>query len=364
MIAEYTSPFVTNQLHFSKMLRRAGLQVTMGQNIDFLRALECIDLGQRDHVYYASRSLLVTRAEDLSLFDAVFEEFWMHQTRGERRPLRRPQDPLAISGQPFNISSYKEFNSRQVLEEGEVDDKAGRFSANEALMSRRFGDMSSEELEAVKKLIRGMRWKISERRTRRFKPSHRGPRLDLRAILRDAARHGGVPINLLRRSQKVKQRPIIALADVSGSMEKYSRLLLQFLHSIARGLKDVETFAFGTRLTRLTRELRLRNIDRAIAESARQVIDWSGGTRIGESLATFNRRWSRQVLHRGSIVLIISDGCERGDPSTLRKEMRFLQHRCHRLILLNPHLGGQGYQPLVEGMSTALPFVDDFLPIR
>ena len=364
MIAEQASPFVANQLHFSRMLRAAGLPVTMGQTIDHLRSLQLVDIAQRDHVYYASRALLVTRAEDLGVFDAVFEEFWTNQARLDLRPPRRPQEALAISQQPFNISSYKDFKSKQVQEEPEIDDKAGRFSAHELLMSRRFSDMSPEELDAARKLVRRLQWKVSERRTQRFKSSRRGSCLDMGAILKYAGKHGGVPAKLFRRHQKVKQRPIIALADISGSMEKYSRLLLHFLHSIASSLNDVETFVFGTRLTRLTQELRLRNIDRAIAESARQVIDWSGGTRIGDSLATFNRRWSRQVLHRGSVVIIISDGCERADPTTLRREMRFLQHRCHRLIWLNPHLGGQGYQPLVEGMSNALPFVDDFLPIR
>jgi uncharacterized protein with von Willebrand factor type A (vWA) domain len=364
MGAEQTSTFVANQHHFSRTLRRAGLPVTMGQALDHLRALEIIDLARRDHVYFATRALLVTRAEDLGVFDAVFEDFWMNRSRSKLKPPKRQQNSLASSGQPFNISSYKDFKSRHFREEPEVDDKAGRFSAHEALMSRRFSEMSPEELEAVRKLIRNMQWRVSNRPTRRYIPSRKGPRLHLRAIFADAGKHGGVPLNILRRKQKVKQRPIIALADISGSMEKYSRLLLQFLHSMARGLNDVETFVFGTRLTRLTQQLRLRNIDRAVAESARQVIDWSGGTRIGDCLATFNRRWSRQVLHRGSIVVVISDGCERGDPATLRKEMRFLQHRCHRLIWLNPYLGGQGYQPSVEGMSTALPFVDDFLSIR
>lgn len=357
-------PFVVNQLRFIRMLREAGIPAAMDQTLDYLRALELIDIGRRDHLYFTARGLLITRAEDLGVFDAVFEEFWGdHRHRIPSVKRRRPQSPLRTPGLPFNITSYDEFRDRQSREPLEIDDKAGTWSDREALMSRRFGDMSAEELEAVRRFLLEASWKISERPTRRFVPDRAGSRLHLRAVVNDAGKHGGVPMKLHYKSRKVKQRPIVALADVSGSMEKYSRLLLLFLHSVTRELKDVETFVFATRLTRLTPQLRLRNIDRALAQSARQVLDWSGGTRIGECLATFNRRWSRQVLHRGSVVLVISDGCDRGEMATLRREIQFIQHRCHRLIWLNPYVEGANYAPLVGGMATALAFVDDFLPI-
>ena len=147
-------------------------------------------------------------------------------------------------------------------------------------------------------------------------------------------------------------------------MDRYSRLMLQFFYSATHSLRQVECFVFGTRLTRITRQLKLRNIDRALAEAAREIVDFSGGTRIGESLATFNRRWARRVLRRGAVVVIVSDGWERGDAAELARQLRFLHHRCHRLIWLNPHLGQSGYQPLVEGMAAALPWIDDFLPIH
>jgi hypothetical protein len=182
--------------------------------------------------------------------------------------------------------------------------------------------------------------------------------------MRSWVKHGGVPLRLVWKSRKFKVRPLIILADISGSMEKYSRLLLQFAYSVSRGLGQVECFVFGTRLTRITPQLRPKNIDRALSEVAEQIFDWSGGTRIGASLAAFNRQWSKRVLRRGAIVLIISDGWERGDISAVQKEMRYLQHRCHRLIWLNPLLGQAGYQPLVEGMTAAMPFIDDFLPIH
>jgi uncharacterized protein with von Willebrand factor type A (vWA) domain len=162
----------------------------------------------------------------------------------------------------------------------------------------------------------------------------------------------------------VKERPFVLLADVSGSMDKYARLVLQFFYSVSHSLRHVECFVFGTRLTRITPQLKLKNIDRAIDEAAREVFDWAGGTRIGDSLKAFNQQWSRRVLRRGAVVLIISDGWERGDVSALTQEMRYLQHRCHRLIWLNPLSGRDTYRPTVEGMAAALPYVDDFLPIH
>jgi uncharacterized protein with von Willebrand factor type A (vWA) domain len=246
----------------------------------------------------------------------------------------------------------------------EAADKAGSFSGTELLQQKAFSEMTPEELEAVKKLIQVMQWRVSLRQTRRFTPDPGGSQLNLRRVMRSWVKHGGVPLKLAWKTRVVKPRPMVVLADVSGSMEKYTRLLLQFYYSLTHSRTNVECFVFGTRLTRITPHLRLRNIDRAISEAAGQVLDWAGGTRIGESLHVFNRIWSRRVLRRGAIVLIISDGWERGSVSILQQEMRYLQHRCHRLIWLNPHLGHIKYQPLVEGMAAALPYIDDFLPIH
>jgi uncharacterized protein with von Willebrand factor type A (vWA) domain len=246
----------------------------------------------------------------------------------------------------------------------EVADKAETFSNMEVLHTKEFSLMTGEELEAVKRLIQAMKWQVSQRLTRRRVPDKQGSSLHLRRLLRAAAKYGGIPLQLSWQRRKIKQRPIILIADISGSMEKYTRLVLQFFYSIAQSLKNVESFVFSTRLTRITPQLRLKNIDIAIADAAREVIDWAGGTRIGDSLRIFNRQWSRRVLRRGVLVIIISDGWERGDVSLLRREMRYLQHRCHRLIWLNPLSGKATYQPRVEGMAAALPYVDDFLPIH
>lgn len=360
------SHFLNNLLYFPRLLRQAGLPISPQQSLDFVRALRLIDIGKRDEVYHTGRSLLVTRKEHLRLFETVFNRFWRSHgsaatpqkndtTRRNRTVERR---------QRFDIVSYMAQRAREADREIEVADKSETYSQQEVLRSKEFSQMTSEELEAVKRLIREMRWKVSLRRTRRLVSAAKGDLLHLRRVLRSATKYGGVPLQLSWQTRKIKQRPLILIADISGSMEKYARIVLQFFFSVSQSLKDVECFLFGTRLTRITPQLKLKNIDRAIDQAAREVVDWSGGTRIGESLRHFNRHWSRRVLRRGAIVIVISDGWERGGVATLRDEMRFLQQRCHRLIWLNPLSGKETYEPRVEGMAVALPFIDDFLPIH
>lgn len=212
--------------------------------------------------------------------------------------------------------------------------------------------------------MRQMRWRIEERRTRRRRPAANGRQLDMRRMIRRNLRYGGEPLEMTWRETRTKQRPLVVICDISGSMERYSRILLQFIHTMSNGLQDVEAFVFGTRLTRITRMLGRRDIDEAIGEVSKQVLDFSGGTRIGEAVKEFNFRWARRVLGRGAIVLLISDGWDRGEPEMLSREMGRLQRSCHRLIWLNPLLGSPGYQPITRGMQAALPFVDHFLPVH
>jgi uncharacterized protein with von Willebrand factor type A (vWA) domain len=233
----------------------------------------------------------------------------------------------------------------------------------EVLQHKDFAEMTPEELEQLRRLIEKLRWQMSRRITRRRTNARRGDLLHMRRILRESARHQGIALRLAWQRRKIKQRPLVLIADISGSMEKYARLLLQFLYSATHGLRRVECFVFGTRLTRITPQLQLRNIDRSVDQAAREVVDWAGGTRIGESLQSFNRRWGRRALGRGAVVLLISDGWDQGQPELLARELRFLQHRCHRLIWLNPLAGRATYQPLVGGMQAALKYIDDFLPI-
>jgi len=348
------------------MLRRAGLPVSLEQSIEFARALTLVNIGDRDQVYHTARSLLVTRYEHLRLFETIFNRFWQaHPADGFAPGEKASKASRSLSGQRrIDIATYMAAKAREADEAVDVPDRSQTYSPAERLRRREFSEMTEEELETVKRLIRELQWQVSQRQTRRRIPDSRGSIMDLRRVMRSATKYGGVPLDLSWQRRKIKQRPFVLIADVSGSMEKYARLMLQFFYSVSHSLDQVECFVFGTRLTRITPALKLKNIDRAVDEAAREVVDWSGGTRIGESLRRFNREWSRRVLRRGAIALIVSDGWERGDVDLLKREMRYLHHRCHRLIWLNPLLGKRTYEPLVEGMSAALPYVDDFLPVH
>lgn len=349
------------------------MDVNPGRMMDLVRALRFIQLGNREDFYHASRSLLVHRREDLPLFDEAFARFWRKPSGdvdeirlpGPRRAARRrrphvippPLRARTRDGEdPDRAESEEE--ERRLLEANRT------YSPREVLRHRDFADLSAEELDEIQRLISELVWQLGERRTRRFRAG-RGTRLDLRRTLRRSLLHGGEILQWSRREPRRKPRPLVVLADVSGSMERYTRLLLHFVYSLARGLdQPVEAFVFGTRLTCVTRPLRGRNVERALEEVSRLVPDWTGGTRIGDALKTFNFEWGRRVLGRGAVVLIISDGWDRGDPDLVRREMARLQRSCYRLIWLNPLLGSPSYEPLTRGMQAALPYVDDFLPVH
>jgi uncharacterized protein with von Willebrand factor type A (vWA) domain len=357
--------FLRSLVRFAHTLRGAGLPVTVAQIRDLARALPWVDVGDREQVFHAARALLVTRKEDLALFELLFRRFWRAPADGAYLPQRVPPAPRhdpATQGR-FTIVNYMAFKARAAAVELDVADRAGTWTDVEQLRSKRFAEMTPEELDAVARLTRAMRWRVAQRRSRRWRSHAAGRVVEFRRVLRQASRLGAVPAKLPWKRRTLKRRPVILIADISGSMEKYSRLVLQFFHSAQRALRKVETFVFATRLSRITAQLELRNIDRAIDEAAAEVSDWAGGTRIGECLRAFNRDWGRRVLRRGAVVAIISDGCDRGNADLLRREMRWLQHRCHRLLWLNPHLGHPQYRPLAAGMQAALEYVDDFLPV-
>jgi uncharacterized protein with von Willebrand factor type A (vWA) domain len=238
------------------------------------------------------------------------------------------------------------------------------FSARELLRKKDFSQCSAEEIAEARRIIENMSWRLGTRRTRRRQRANHGRFIDARATLRSSLRHGGVPVDLRRQKRKIKTRPLVVICDISGSMDRYARLLLRFVHALGQGLENTEVFVFGTRLTRITRELRKRDVDTAITQVVESVEDWSGGTRIGEAIKSFNFKWARRVLRSGATVVVISDGWDRGDPALLGREMARLQRSCRRLIWLNPLLGAPGYQPLTQGMRAALPYIDEFLPIH
>lgn len=360
-------------IRFGRTLRAAGVPITPGQMMALVRALEWIPLGDREAFYHAARCTLICRREDLETFNRIFHWFWRNPLMGGQLPpgllstapgpiRRRENRPRpAEVGHPSSPGPHPENPEAPPMV---LADRAMTYSPIEILRRKQFERFSEEEIQIARRLMARLRWRIHERETRRLRPGPKGDHLDLRRTVRRSLRHYGEWVRLLWRARKRKPRPLVVLCDISGSMERYARMLLHFLHALSHTRRQVETFVFGTRLTRITRCLRYRDLDQALQEVGRTVMDWSGGTRIGECLHAFNRDWARRVLGRGAVVMIISDGWDRGDIDLLRREMERLQKSCYRLIWLNPLLGIPGYQPLTRGMQAALPYIDDFLPVH
>ena len=349
---------------FARLLHDAGLDAGPGRLKDATVALNHIDLGSELDFREALRTVFVTRKDELPLFDAAFDIYWA------------PPDPRILAGSipgrsrslPMAPERAKAWLKALGLPSSELgreqDEKSftatsSGYSAEEMLRAKSFDQMSWQETEEVRRLLAQSPWRLAERRTRRLTPSRSGA-IDLRRTTRRAVRSSGELVELMHRKPRIRRRPLVLLCDVSGSMERYSRQLLIFAHAIARR-EDVETFVFSTRLTRITRQLRRREVDRALEGVGHSVHDFSGGTRIGAALHEFNRKWARRVLGHGAVVILISDGWDRGDPSLLATELARLRRQSHRLIWLNPLLGSEGYEPLTRGMAAALPHTDEFM---
>jgi len=353
---------------FVRALRDRGLPIGIEHGESFAQALVWVDPLARRDVYLAARATLVSRREDLAVFDELFAAYFAGPGGGPTAA--RAQDtPLAPRHDraEFFRTALVAYMAERVdpgAPEVEVPEHSKAASGLELLQRKDFGDCTPAELEAIARAMRDLRLDVTLRRSRRLVRARRRGRLDLPRIVRDAARRGGTVLALARRSPKLRRRPLVVLADISGSMELYSRILLQFLHGVTQRHARTETFVFGTRLTRITSQLQIRNVDAALDHAARAIIDFAGGTRIGDCLHAFDRLHARRVLGRGAVVLVISDGWETGDPARLAAEMRRLAERAYRIVWLNPLLGRAGYEPHARGMATALPYVDDFLPIH
>jgi uncharacterized protein with von Willebrand factor type A (vWA) domain len=332
--------------------------------LDLIQALPHIDIGRRDDLRSTCQVVLVRRREDLPLFDQAWHFWWATRQLVPGSETGLPESRVKSTPVPRRLQHQSE---RPPLESGEPQGEEIEvrlsYNASEALRQKDFADLDADELLQVRALLALLRLRMAQRTTRRRVPGD-GKHLDPRRAMRRALRTGGEALVLPRRTRKRRRRPLVVLCDISGSMDRYSRILLQFVYSMSAGLRNVEAFVFGTRLTRITRLLRNRDIDEAVADVGRQVLDWGGGTRIGEALKEFNFRWGRRVLGHGAIVLLISDGWDRGDPEIIRREAARLQRTSHRLIWLNPLLGREGYQPLTRGLQAALPYVDDFRPVH
>lgn len=346
---------------FARRLRAAGLAVPVGSVTLFTEALGLVGMEQRAGVYWAGRATLVRRLEDLPVYDRVFAEFWD----------ARPAELSALAVQPVQVALDEEAPDEPEGEDpdegderGEGDDRAVRYSRSEVLAERDFADLTPEEWAEVQRLIARMRVSADPRRTRRLRPDRaRTAHPDLRTTVRRSLRTGGVPLSRAWRKPSKRPRRLVLLVDISGSMEPYARALLRFAHAaMAAGrVGQVEVFSLGTRLTRLTRELAGRDPDAALSRAAESVLDWSGGTRLGEGLAEFNDRWGARGMARGAVIVILSDGWDRGDPDELATQMERLQRAARRVVWANPLKASPGYSPIARGMAAALPFVDEFV---
>ena len=362
-----SSRLLDNLLLFGRLLRRAGVDVHPGRVLDLVEALGHVDLSARDDVYHTCRTLLVHRQEQIALFDRAFAAFWRIHTEGTAAgPKRRDGASASIVEieQVLAPGDVAESDS-DAAEESEPAAEVGikTWSDLGGLRDKDFAAFSADEIARARIALARLVWNPGVRRTRRWVPG-RGPRLDLRRALADSVRLGGDLVTLRRRMRRIRPRPLVLLCDVSGSMDRYCRMLLHFAHTLASRRRRVEAFLFSTGLTRITRLLRMPRPDDALAAVSRSVPDWSGGTRIGAAVKDFHQRWSRRVLTGGPVVLLISDGWDRGDPGELRDQIARLQRSCHRLVWLNPLIGTDGYAPLTRGLQAALPYVDDFLPAR
>ena len=360
-----------NLLLFGRVLRGLGLDVNPGRMKDLVSALDYIEIGNKSDFYYAARTLLVHEWEDLALFDEAFELFWRKPVESwdipwqgltRRRRSNKPNVlPPPLKDEPPPTADDSDSETKEMRTVIEV---TRTYSNREILRHKDFSQMSAEESEAVKQMMSHLLWKVSERPTRRQRPG-KGHVIDLRRTLRHSLHSEGEIFTWAYRVPKLKPRPLVVIADISGSMERYTRVLLHFIYGMKTALtQPVEAFVFSTRLTRITRPLQIRDLDLALKNVGELVHDWAGGTRIGESLKYFNFEWGRRVLGRGAVVLIISDGWDRGDVELLDREMARLKRNCHRVIWLNPLLGAPDYEPLTRGIQAALPHIDNFLPVH
>ncbi len=369
-----TGSFLDNLLIFGRLLRSLGMDIDPGRMIELVQALNLVEVRSRTDFYHTLRSLLVHRREDLALFDRAFDLFWQGLVGGRTRTqgeipgtVKRSAKPQVIPpplAPPREILAKSRKDGARQPDEPPVIQATQTYSDREALKSRDFASLDPAELASVQRFIAELSWQVGLRRSRRFH-SGRHAQVDPRRSFRRLVQDSGELVEWAHKELLYKPRPLVILADISGSMEQYTRLLLQFAYGISRGARlKGEIFVFSTRLTRITRQLHTRKVDQALQQVARQVPDWAGGTRIGDALKDFNYIWGRRVLGRGAVVLLISDGWDCGDAALLRREIARLQRSSHRLIWLNPLLGHPGYEPLTRGMQTALPFIDDFLPVH
>ena len=353
-----TTPAERMAVTFARVLRGASLRVPIGNVLMFVEALGRVGISERSSVYWAARCTLVHQPEDLALFDRAFAVFWDHAQAN-----LLDEDPEIIK-----ITLATDDDNEGDDDDGDAGADSNddltltlRFSSVEVLRNKDFGAYDEAELQLAQQLMSRLRFVGPPRRSFRYRSAARGNRPDLRATLRSAIGAGGEPIRRHWLEPGDRLRRLVLLLDVSGSMEPYARAMLRFVHAAVAGRQRVEAFSLGTRLTRVTKELNSRDPDRALRQAGERVQDWSGGTRLGECLRRFNDEWGVRGMARGAIVVILSDGWDRGDPSVLGEQMCRLQRVTYDLVWVNPLKVTPGYAPLARGMAAALPYVDHFV---
>ena len=366
-----------NVLYFARVLRSAGIPIGSGRILEAIEAINKIGLADKSIFYWALHSVFVHKNEHREIFDQTFKIFWKNPRLLEK--MMQLALPKLNTGTPetsdadINRRVQEAFNKDNISEDNYVDastedelefDAVMTYSESELLQGMDFEQMSSDEINKAEKVIAQMNLSIPQVKSRRFKSSSLRRKIDLRQSLKGANKFCGEYIPLRYKSRKDKDPPIIAICDVSGSMSRYSRMLLHFMHVLTTLRNDVHTFLFGTRLTNVTRFLRFKDVDEALAATSSAVEDWSGGTRIGDCLKEFNFNWSRRVLGPGAIVLFITDGLDRGGGIGLSKQIKLIQKSSKRLIWLNPLLRYEEFAPKPTGVKAILPHVDEFRPIH
>ena len=363
-----------NIVHFARVLRAAGLPVGPAKVIAAFEAVQAVGVEHREDFRAALEAVFIERHEQQVLFEQAFELYWRNPRLLERmmqlllpKVYSRAPRPEAEAPLPARLAEAlapPRGAEREFDEQEASIDAAFTFSPREVLQGRDFETMSAVELSEVRAMISRLRLTLPERPVRRTVAARRGSKVDLRASLRAMASAGGAVLPLAWRKRRRRRPPLVVLCDISGSMDRYSRMLLFFLHAITNDRDRVHTLLFGTRLTNITRHLRRRDVDVAVARVASAVSDWAGGTRIGACLAEFNRRWSRRLLAQGAIVLLISDGLDSDVGEGLSLEMERLAKSCRRLIWLNPLLRYDKFEARPAGIRAMLPYVDEFLPVH
>jgi uncharacterized protein with von Willebrand factor type A (vWA) domain len=351
-----------NIIDFCRLLRDRELLVTPSEVIDAIRTADAVDITDRQEFKTALRSVLTAKPEDIPVHDASFDEFW----RGRLQELMQDRGEEGVATQDDQAEG-DELPQPQVTQGDEADadeDEEGMdmplYSPVEVLAARDFSTFIPDEMQEIARAIMVVARRLATRESRRYRSTQRGHAIDLRRTMRRNIKYGGTVVELARKRRKIRKPKIVLICDVSRSMDTYSKFLLQFIYALQNTLGRVESFVFSTRLTRVTDYFKTSDIYTALDRIAREVPDWSGGTRIGESLKVFNAEWSLRTVNKHTIVLIMSDGLDTGDASVLEHEMEQIQRRAARVIWLNPLLGNEDYRPLARGMSAALPHVNLF----